>query len=461
MSLDAFRATLAATRERVHTHTRPIPLDALDDWRTDPETGALRHRSGRFFSIEGLRVRLGDRDWQQPIIVQPEVGILGLLAKRTGGVRRFLVQLKPEPGNRNGVQISPTVQATRSNYTGVHLGSAVPYLSYFRDAARHRVLLDVRQSEHASCFLGKRNRNMVVETTDDIAVRPGFCWLTRAELDALLGEDDLVNMDTRSVLACLPDENPVTDRPAHPLPELLRWITDVRSLTEVTVERRPLHGLAGWRRDRDRISHHEGRLFDVIGVQVEAAGREVARWSQPMLAPRGPGLVALLVTRVEGTPHALVRPAAEPGCADVAELAPTVQHAIGDPIEPSPLLDEVLGAAPDTVLFDAMLSDEGGRFHHSSNRHLIVETPDARPEPPGFRWLSLGQLTELLRHSFYVNMHTRSLLACLRAVEAGRGGLAGVGAATGAGAATATTAGAVSGAATAARTGAVSGGAAV
>jgi oxidase EvaA len=429
VSLDAFHATLAATRKRVHTHTRSIPLEELDGWRTDPDTGALRHRSGRFFTIEGVRVRLGDHSWQQPIIVQPEVGILGLLARETDGVRRYLVQLKPEPGNRNGVQVSPTVQATRSNYTGVHQGSAVPYLSYFRDTARHRVLLDIRQSEHASCFLGKRNRNMVVQTADDITVRPGFCWLSRAELDALLREDDLVNMDTRSVLACLPEEGHREERTVHPLPELLRWITDVRTLTEVTVDRRPLHGLAGWHRDRDRISHHEGRLFDVIGVQVEAAGREVARWSQPMLAPRGPGLVALLVTRVEGTPHALVRLRAEPGCADVAELAPTVQQAIGDPPEPSALREEVLTAAPHSVLFDAMLSDEGGRFHHSSNRHLIVETPDPRPEPPGHRWLSLGQLTELLRHSFYVNMHTRSLLACLRAVEARRSRLSPAGAA--------------------------------
>ncbi|MFE7839148.1 NDP-hexose 2,3-dehydratase family protein [Streptomyces sp. NPDC057474] len=424
MSIDTFRALLAETRERAYTRTERVPLDELDGWYTDPDTGALRHHSGRFFSIEGVRVRLPGHavpEWDQPLIVQPEVGILGLLVKEFDGVPHFLVQLKPEPGNRNGVQISPTVQATRSNYTGVHRGSAVPYLEYFREAGRHRVLVDVRQSEHGSWFLGKRNRNMVVATDADIEVLAGFGWLTRAELEVLLGEDDLVNMDTRSVLACLP-AGPGEERPAHALPDILRWITDVRALTELTVHRRPLHDLAQWRRGDGRISHLTGRFFDVIGVRVEAAGREVGQWSQPMIAPRGQGIVALLVTRIEGTLHALVQLRAEPGCADIAELAPTVQCTPRNydhlPAAARPVfLDEILGADPRSVLFDTMLSDEGGRFHHSSNRHLIVETT-TRPEPPGFRWMTVGQLGELLRHSFYVNMQTRSMLACLHTVGA-------------------------------------------
>lgn len=428
MSIDTFRALLTETRVRAYTRTERVPLDELDGWYTDPDSGALRHHSGRFFSIEGVRVHLPGHavpEWDQPLIVQPEVGILGLLVKHFDGVPHFLVQLKPEPGNRNGVQISPTVQATRSNYTGVHRGSAVPYLRYFREAGRHRVLADVRQSEHGSWFLGKRNRNMVVATDDDIEVLAGFGWLTRAELDVLLGEDDLVNMDTRSVLACLPAE-PVPggrhqERAAHTLPDLLRWITDIRALTELTVRLRPLHDLAQWRRHDGMISHRTGRFFDVIGVRVEAAGREVGQWSQPMIAPRGQGLVALLVTRIEGTLHALVHLRTEPGCADIAELAPTVQCTPRNydhlPAAARPVfLDEILGADPRSVLFDTMLSDEGGRFHHSSNRHLIVETTP-RPEPPGFRWMTVGQLGELLRHSFYVNMQTRSLLTCLHTVE--------------------------------------------
>ncbi|CAM5359048.1 GDP-mannose 4,6-dehydratase [Streptomyces cyaneofuscatus] len=86
--------------------------------------------------------------WHQPIIVQPEVGILGILVKEFDGVPHFLMQAKMEPGNSNLLQISPTVQATRSNYTKAHKGADVRYLEYFRGPRQGRVLADVLQSEH-------------------------------------------------------------------------------------------------------------------------------------------------------------------------------------------------------------------------------------------------------------------------------------------------------------------------
>ncbi|MFH4268324.1 NDP-hexose 2,3-dehydratase family protein, partial [Acinetobacter baumannii] len=82
---------------------------------------------------------------------------------------------KVEPGNCNGLQLSPTVQATRSNYTRVHQGRAVPYLEYFVDARKHRVIADVRQSEQGSWFFQKRNRNMIVDVGDaDVEVLEDF-----------------------------------------------------------------------------------------------------------------------------------------------------------------------------------------------------------------------------------------------------------------------------------------------
>ncbi|WP_312870982.1 NDP-hexose 2,3-dehydratase family protein [Streptomyces lonarensis] len=37
-----------------------------------------------------------------------------------------------------------------------------------------------------------------------------------------------------------------------------------------------------------------------------------------------------------------------------------------------------------------------------------------RPGPPGFRWLTVGRLADLTRHSGYLNVQARTLLACLR-----------------------------------------------
>ncbi len=110
------------------------------------DTGNLIHESGKFFSIEGITVRTNwgqVPEWDQPIINQPEIGLLGILAKRINGILHFLMQAKIEPGNINLVQISPTLQATKSNAARVHKGNPPHYLDYFTAERRNvRVLLD-------------------------------------------------------------------------------------------------------------------------------------------------------------------------------------------------------------------------------------------------------------------------------------------------------------------------------
>ena len=89
----------------------------MEGWYVD-SCGSLRHNSGKFFSIEGIHVETDYEirpSWNQPIINQPEVGYLGILTKEFDGVLYFLIQAKIEPGNVNCVQLSPTLQATKSN----------------------------------------------------------------------------------------------------------------------------------------------------------------------------------------------------------------------------------------------------------------------------------------------------------------------------------------------------------
>jgi oxidase EvaA len=442
IDLAEFQRDLEDAKGRIYTNAERIPLASLDNWYSDSDNGWLRHRSGKFFSIEGLRVDVSDAPvsgWYQPIINQPETGILGILTTEISGVTHCLMQLKAEPGNRGGLQVSPSVQATRSNYTGVHGGRPVPYLEYFRDVPAHRVLADVRQSEQGSWFLRKRNRNMIVSTTDEITVQDGFQWLSVGQVLRLLQCHDLVNMDTRTVLSCLSFAAGVLRErhsgygddfvaallrscdPAsgshHTDREIHSWITEVRSRTEVAVESAPLRALAGWRRSAESIRHETGDFFETIGMRVDSAGREVGHWTQPMLTTNEDGLIALLVTRIDGVLHALMHLRVEPGLVDVAELAPTVQCTPGNyahlPSAARPaFLDEVRRADPAAIRFDTMLSDEGGRFYRISNRHLIVET-DTVHAHPGYRWMAVHQLTDLLRHCHYVNVQARSLVACL------------------------------------------------
>jgi oxidase EvaA len=390
------------------------------------------------------------RRWSQPIINQPEIGVLGIIVKEFDGILHCLMQAKMEPGNRNGVQLSPTVQATRSNYTLVHRGKPVPYLDYFLRADARRVLADVLQSEQGAWFYQKQNRNIIVEVTEDVELLDGFCWLTIGQLHRLLAFDDLVNMDSRTVLSCLPFSGigPSTDRPSradqfqagliesvsgeggalYSTAQIRSWVTGARARLGVNVTLAGLAGTEHWQRSVDRISHASGLFFDVMAVAVRAGNREVAGWTQPMIESRHHGVVAFVVTRIGGVAHALVGVRVEPGCLNVMELAPTVQctpenyageNDAGLPASTRPpYLDLVLDAPPDRVRFDAMLSEEGGRFYHISNRYLIVEIHEddalALGQPADdFRWLTLHQLADLMKHSHYLNVQARSLTACL------------------------------------------------
>lgn len=187
-----------------------VPLTKMANWLFDAERN-IRHSSGKFFSIEGIRVKAefngNIKEWEQPIINQPEVGFLGILCQKKNGILYFLMQGKIEPGNVNKIQLSPTLQATKSNFSQVHGGNTPKFLEYFKeDMSGRKIIVDQLQSEQGARFLRKRNRNMIIKMDDDFVlgdIPDNFCWLTLRQLKKALNYPNLVNMDTRTVLSCI------------------------------------------------------------------------------------------------------------------------------------------------------------------------------------------------------------------------------------------------------------------
>jgi oxidase EvaA len=412
-----------AERRRCHDFAvNRIPFEQLDGWQFVKETGNLGHRSGRFFTIQGLRVRNTDGqfpEWSQPIINQPETGILGILVKEFDGVLHCLMQAKMEPGNINMLQLSPTVQATRSNYTRVHEGAAVKYLEYFTGPQRGKVLVDCLQSEHGTWFYRKRNRNMVVEVTGEVPVDDDFCWLSLGQVSELLKIDNLINMDARTVLSCIPltrDHGAV-----HSMTDVLSWFTEARSGHEVAAELISLENVSGWHRTGDRIGCAGGKYFSVIAVKVSAGNREVPSWTQPLFEQHGTGVVAFLSKRIGGVRHVLAHARVEGGFLDTVELGPTVQCVPGNyqdvPADQRPaFVNYVLTADPSQIEYDTVLSEEGGRLYHTQSRYMVVDVGEdvQGAVPPDYQWVSVHQLSCLLRHCHYVNVQARTLVACLK-----------------------------------------------
>lgn len=186
-----------------------VQLEKIDKWHIDEDTGNIVHESGRFFTITGLKVRhrwkYKEIEWDQPLIDQPEVGILGILAKKINGAMHFCLNAKEEPGNINIMQLAPTVQATYSNYTQVHGGKLPPFINLFLDPPKDRVLFSRLQTQDGGRFLFKSNKNMIIMMDEDepCDLPEGFIWLTLRQISDLMKRDNLVNFCARSVLSCL------------------------------------------------------------------------------------------------------------------------------------------------------------------------------------------------------------------------------------------------------------------
>lgn len=453
MSMAEFDAWFEERKRAHRFELETVPFSRMHKWGFDPSTGNLRHETGRFFSIEGLRVRTNwgrVAEWDQPIIVQPEIGILGFLTKRFDGILHFLVQAKMEPGNLHMIQLAPTLQATRSNFTRVHQGRSPPYLEWFLGQGETRVLVDILQSEQGARFLRKRNRNIILSTDAEVPVGDDYCWLTLGQLLRLLRRDNVVNMDARTVMSCISyaleadEEAPrsvggrfgqalwrsvqAADQGLHSNAEIISWFTAQKFTYDLDVERIPLSGARAWDVTDTEVRHAEGKYFSVIACRVEADNREVAAWTQPMVKAHQEGLIAFVVKEFDGVLHFLVQAKVEPGNFDVVEMAPTVQCLTGSyqGVSPNllpPFTEYVQQVPREQIRFDTMQSEEGGRFFREENRNLIVEAGEELPEelPPNYIWMTAGQVKEFIKYNNFVNVQARGLLAALSFTEPDRG----------------------------------------
>lgn len=414
-----------------HFEIDQIAFSDLQKWGFESSTGNLRHESGKFFQIQGISVETnfgGIKQWQQPIINQPEIGFLGFIAKEFDGVLHFLMQAKMEPGNIRCIQLAPTLQATKSNYTRVHQGKSPPFLQYFRDNPDRRVLVDVLQSEQGGRFLRKRNRNIIIEVPsgESLPENPDYVWLTLGQIQQLLRRDNVINMDARTVLSCISyhrDTSSTTEHPCiHSMDQILTWFTELKCCYDLDVQSIPLRDARPWLVDSQRIFHPEGKYFEVIAVRVAADSREVSSWTQPLVKPCQEGLIAFVTKDFQGEPHFLIQGKVEAGNFDIVEMAPTVQCINGDYRQASldsrpPFIDYVLNASSTQILFDTMQSEEGGRFFREENRNLILRaSPDFPAElPSNYIWISHTQLKDFIRINNIVNIQARCLLSAFGA----------------------------------------------
>jgi len=442
---DDLAAWIARRRAASQWRVEPIAFGQCAHWvLTD---GVLRHASGRFFSVKGLCCVEGPphlKGLGQPIIDQPEVGMLGFVVRRAASGWQWLLQAKTEPGNVGGTQIGPSVQATQSNYQQVHGGKPTPMIELFRTGqAVQRLFVDVEQSEQGDRFDGKYNRNVVVQVDPafEAPADGAWRWFAASVVRAALARDFTLNTDTRSVLCCsdwslLNDEG----RPpfvrweglagwgagllasfAAPLPHsgldaARAKLAQARSAGPWRMRGVPLDALAGWHQTPMEYASDDPSIDPVVRMyRVHAADREVTDWCQPLLTNRAQGRAVLVCARRQGVLQFLLPPRTEPGFAERAQFGPSLLTGPGHANPPG-----LLAAIDDASSIEhlgVLQSDEGGRFKDSVARYQIVELTarQAAEFDPHGAWVTLSAIGAMTRLRGMMSNELRSCVSLLLA----------------------------------------------
>ncbi|GHT92602.1 dNDP-4-keto-6-deoxy-glucose-2,3- dehydratase [Alphaproteobacteria bacterium] len=439
---------------------RKITLSDSCFWFFDKYSGQIINKNKGFFRISGLKYEKANGECiGQPIIIQDEIGYLGILCKVINGSLYFLMQAKIEPGNINKIQLSPTLQATKSNFTQKHGGKKPDFLDFFINASKHTIIVDQLQSEQSSRFFKKRNRNIIVMVSEEtiVEIPQSYKWLTLGQIKTLMRYNNLINMDTRTVLSCIPyssfrltdDERKevhklfkdqalflsiVENETENPDSRVYSYINNHKMFSETSAILTPLGDLKDWVITNDEIICTHPYPFKVVFCDITIDGREVKKWTQPMLEASGKAFFGLFTAVFNGVRKFLVHAQDEIGCFDKIELGPSVQLEFRCCDKNWNVIEKLFFKKyleKKDILYDVILSEEGGRFFHEQNNNAIIELDEselvenklvqpsvnfrnnAETLPEGYFWLTYNTLNRYIQYNNCLNIQLRNLLSLM------------------------------------------------
>ena len=409
---------LSNQRKKQLLTVEKIDLYKLSKWVYSKKE--IYHKSKKFFKIAGVRIQsnfYNKKNWDQPIIVQNEIGILGII--KNVNTNKYLLQAKVEPGNINKIQISPTVQATRSNYLRIHGGKTIPFLKYFKRKNRNFSL----QTEQAFRYYNKKNSNIITYVSKKIDLDEKFRWFSKIEIFNLLKEKNLINMDTLSVFSSFIKKKKI-DFPLNNKKTLMKWKNSLNRKYFLNNRIISLNLIKNWNLTKKKIFHKTNNYFSVIGIKVKTNKREISDWSQPIIEGSKMAFVGYLIKKFKNTNHYLCRYILKPG-SKMGTYTCSVNTSKFKGYKKSKDLTNFQKKLiskyfinSKNVLYDNILSDEGGRFYHSQIKYMacIMDKNQDIKLPECYIWLSQNQLIDLI-HKQKIDIEARLLFGIINFKE--------------------------------------------
>ncbi len=430
---------------------KSIPFSESTEWHF--REGVLKHRMNGFFYISGIKAEArypALNEHQQIIINQHQIALNSFLMRETQEGPEFLFQGRVEPGNIGGMQLAPTVQSTQSNYNRLHGGNPTPMIDWFLKKKLSGIVYDELQSEEATRYYGKYNRNLVVQVDFDTEIEEpeNFRWFNMESIRSFAITDNILNTDARSILSCvdwdllvsekLPFEGhpaggfgtalqksygATADNSTHSVSDLLWWLTKHRVHCGLRTQTIRLDETRNWIVKSDRIREIEERLgFQVCQFSVKAANREVPSWDQPLIVSNTTGRLTLVSQEKNGLLQFLVKASHEVGFLEGVQIGPAISIPPGwnansvNEVEQF-LLKTIESDNGVKIIQQCRQSEEGGRFHQDENYYeIVLFNPSINvPESDLYRWTTLSQLRELVKIPGILTIEMRGVMALLLA----------------------------------------------
>ena len=379
----------------------------------------IHHSSGKFFKIVGIEVKSNTRgkNWDQPIIVQKELGILGIIKDKFQN--RYLLQAKVEPGNKNKLQLSPTVQATKSNYKRVHGGKKIPYLNFFLKNKNNFI----SQSEQGYRYLYKSNYNSLLITKKNIKVLNNYYWLHIKDIIKIIKKRSIFNMDTISVFSTFINKEKL-DIPLHSMNEILKWLLKKDKIFYLSVKIKPLNKLRDWKVGNDKIEHKNKNHFSVVGINVKSNKREIKEWDQPIIKGKKLALAGFIICYFNKTKHYLCKYNKKPGLKKSTlscsvNTSDIINYKTNNKLSSfqNYLINNFFlkkSSKRFKVVYENILSDEGGRFYNCEIKYkaLLINKNFILKLPNDYIWISQNQVIKMIQRK-KIDIEARLLFGCI------------------------------------------------
>ncbi|OOZ48391.1 hypothetical protein BOW39_10775 [Solemya velum gill symbiont] len=411
---------------------RKIQFSECEAW--DFEKGAFKHKSHGYFDLIGVG-RLNERLVSRIYLYQPQSAFNGLLESSIEGETSFLIQARTEPGNEGMAQFGPTVQSTPANYQRLHGGRSTPYLEFFFSyQPGSQSVCESTQLDLGERYIHKTKRLNYVRANIDVISQENYYWLPASLVPEAVTESLLLDTDLRSMISVMPWERVLETRDvgSSTFVSFLRASlgTPVRDsvIGEITAKIAShslpisfcnLEQLENWQfTDNQWSDVHSSQGFSVEMFHVEAPGREVEQWQQPLINSHSKGRSVLVCRIRDGLLELLLDIHNETGLVTGAAVFPSFlrypgQHAD----EHEDRFDDYLDSEGAQLLLNTTESEEGGRFYRDINGYEIILI-EGRQEYFGidsssYYWARVSELKRLLNLSNCCSIQLRCIASLL------------------------------------------------